>query len=187
MPQTLSESYDCRTHLVSAPVKLARAIHLVSALWTLCLAVLIFFDVVGRSAFSQPIPGTKEIIQNSVVAITFLQLPLAIYTGSMLRTTVFADAVPAAARKILRSLAYLLGIVFFAALFLGTYESFFDAMRIGEYEGEGALRVPTWPVRGLILLMSVFGVWAYASMLVYDWRGKLVDESEAPGSIKPDH
>lgn len=168
---------------MSAPVKLARAIHLVSALWTLCLAVLIFFDVVGRGAFSQPIPGTKEIIQNSVVAITFLQLPLAIYTGSMLRTTVLADAVPAPVRRILRTLCYLLGMLVFAGLFLGTYESFFEAMRIGEYEGEGALRVPTWPVRGLILLMSVFGVWAYASMLFYDWKNRLVNESEAPGSI----
>ncbi len=168
---------------MSAPIKLARAIHLVSALWTLCLAILIFFDVTGRGIFSQPIPGTKEIIQNSVVAITFLQLPLAIYTGSMLRTTVFADAVPKALRRILRSLGYLLGIAFFLGLCLGTYESFFDAWRIGEYEGEGALRVPTWPVRGLILIMSLFGIWAYASMLVYDWKDRLIDENEAPGSI----
>jgi len=168
---------------VAFPVRLARAIHLVSALWTLCLAVLIFFDVVGRGAFSQPIPGTKEIIQNSVVAITFLQLPLAIYTGSMLRTTVLADAVPAPVRKIFRSLCYLLGILFFCGLFLGTYESFFEAWQIGEYEGEGALRVPTWPVRGLILTMAVFGVWAYASMLYYDWKDQLANESEAPGAV----
>lgn len=169
---------------MSAPVNLARAIHLVSALWTLCLAILIFFDVAGRGLLSQPIPGTKEIIQNSVVAITFLQLPLAIYTGSMLRTTVFADAVPAFARKLLRTLGYLLGVVFFIGLVLGTFESFIDAYRIGEYEGEGALRVPTWPVRGLILVMALFSIWAYVSMLVHDWKGELIDENEAPGAVK---
>lgn len=171
---------------MSPPVKLARTIHLVSAIWTLLLAALIFCDVIGRSMFSQPIPGTKEILQNSVVAITFLQLPLAIYTGSMLRTTVLADAVPKTLRKILRSIAYLLGALVFIGLFLGTYESFFDAYRIGEYEGEGALRVPTWPVRGLILAISVFGVWAYASMLVYDWKNRLTNEIEAPGTADPE-
>jgi TRAP-type C4-dicarboxylate transport system permease small subunit len=163
------------------PLRLSRTIHLVSALWTLGLAALIFVDVGSRSLLSQPIPGTKEIIQNSVVAITFLQLPLAIYSGSMLRTTVFADAVPAALRQILRTIGYSLGVLVFIGLVLSTYEPFLDAYRIGEYEGEGALRVPVWPLRGLILFMSVFGVFAYLSMIYYDWSGKLAAENEAPG------
>lgn len=167
---------------MNVPIRLSRAIHLVSAFWTLGLAILIFLDVSGRSLLNQPIPGTKEIIQNSVVAITFLQLPLAIYTGSMLRTTIFADSVSKPVRRILRSVGYFLGVLFFAGLVLSTYEPTYDAWRIGEYEGEGALRVPTWPVRGLVLVMSVFGMWAYLAMLYYDWRGRLVGENEAPGS-----
>jgi len=164
------------------PIRLSRAIHLVSALWTLALAVLIFLDVGGRSFFDSPIPGTKEIIQNSIVAITFLQLPLAIYSGSMLRTTVLADAVPSAIRRILRTIGYMLGVALFIGLVLSSYEPFLDAYRIGEYEGEGALRVYTWPLRGLILLTSVFGIFAYLSMIYYDWSGQLVDENEAPGT-----
>lgn len=167
---------------VTVPIRLSRSIHLVSAFWTLGLAILIFLDVSGRGLFNQPIPGTKEIIQNSVVAITFLQLPLAIYTGSMLRTTIFADAVPSFIRKLLRTAGYALGVIFFIGLVLSTYEPAYDAWRIGEYEGEGALRVPTWPVRGLVLVMSVFGAYAYLSMMYYDWKGSLVDETEAPGS-----
>lgn len=167
---------------MTIPIRLSRAIHLISAFWTLALAVLIFLDVCSRSFFSLPIPGTKEIVQNSIVAITFLQLPLAIYSGSMLRTTVFADAVPAAVRRLLRTIGYVLGVLLFVGLVLSTYEPFLDAYRIGEYEGEGALRVPIWPLRGLILLTSVFGIFAYLSMIYYDWRGELVDENEAPGS-----
>ena len=167
---------------LSPPVRLSRAIHLISALWTLGLAFLIFLDVCGRSLYSQPIPGTKEIIQNSIVAITFLQLPLAIYSGSMLRTTVLADAVPRVVRKLLRTLCYLLGGVLFASLIISTYEPLIDAYRIGEYEGEGALRVPVWPVRGLILVTAVFGLFAYLSMIYYDWTGKLQNETSAPGS-----
>jgi len=167
---------------VTIPIRVSRAIHLVSALWTLCLAVLIFFDVNSRSLFSQPIPGTKEIVQNSIVAITFLQLPLAIYSGSMLRTSVLADAVPSSVRRILRTIGYLLGVALFIGLVISTYEPFLDAYRIGEYEGEGALRVPTWPLRGLILVMSAFGAFAYLSMIYYDWTKQLVFEFEAPGS-----
>ncbi|MGI9437933.1 MAG: TRAP transporter small permease [Geminicoccaceae bacterium] len=153
-----------------------------SAFWTLCLAILIFLDVTGRSFLSSPIPGTKEIIQNSVVAITFLQLPLAIYTGSMLRTSIFADAVPPQIRRALRTIAGILGLAFFLGIVLSTWQPLLDAWRIGEYEGEGALRVPTWPVRGLVLGMSAFGAVAYLMMIILDWQGRLVGENEAPAS-----
>lgn len=165
-------------------IKVTRAIHLFSAFWTLSLAFLIFGDVMGRSLLSRPIPGTKEIIQNSVVAITFLQLPLAIYSGSMLRTSILADAVPPALRRILRTFGALLGLVLFIGLIWSTWPAFADAYRIGEYEGEGALRVPTWPVRGTVLVMSFFGLWAYLSMIVMDWRGQLVDDLAAPGTVE---
>lgn len=165
-------------------IGITRAIHLFSAFWTLALAFLIFGDVVGRGVFSRPIPGTKEIIQNSVVAITFLQVPLAIYSGSMLRTSILADAVPPVLRRLLRTFAALLGLVLFIGLIWSTWPAFADAYRIGEYEGEGALRVPTWPVRGTVLVMSVFGAWAYVSMIVMDWRGRLIDELAAPGTLE---
>ena len=168
---------------MGAAIKLARAVHLFSAFWTLALALLIFGDVTGRSAFNNPIPGTKEIIQNSVVAITFLQLPLAIYSGSMLRTSIFADAMPETFRKVLRTVGAVLGFIVFMGLLWSTWPSFWDAYRIGEYEGEGALRVPTWPVRGTVLVISVFGAFAYLSMIWYDWTGQLIDEEEAPGSL----
>ena len=110
-------------------IKVTRAIHLFSAFWTLALAFLIFGDVVGRGLFTRPIPGTKEIIQNSVVAITFLQLPLAIYSGSMLRTSIFADAIPPVGRRLLRTFSALLGLVFFIGLIWSTWPSFWDAPR----------------------------------------------------------
>ncbi len=165
-------------------IKVTRAIHLFSAFWTLALAFLIFGDVMGRTLLTRPIPGTKEILQNSVVAITFLQLPLAIYSGSMLRTSILADAVPSVVRRLLRTFGALLGLILFIGLIWSTWPSFWDAYRIGEYEGEGALRVPTWPVRGTVLVMSAFGLWAYLSMIVLDWRGQLIDELAAPGTTE---
>lgn len=164
------------------PVRIARVIHIVSSFWVLGLALLIFCDVVGRQLFNQPLPGTKEILQNSVVAVTFLQLPLAIYTGSMLRTSAFSDLMPPIGRRLLRTFSALLALVFFVGLIWSTWPSFADAYRIGEYEGEGALRVPTWPVRGLVLVTAFFGFWAYLSMIWFDWTGRLIDEASAPGT-----
>lgn len=168
---------------MSAQIKAARTLHIISAVWTLALAFLMAFDAFGRVFFSAPLPGTKEIMQNSVVTITFLQIPLAIYSGSMLRTTILLDAMPAAVRRLLRTFAALLGLALFFALIWGTWPSFVDAYLIGEYEGEGSLRVPTWPVRGVIAAMSAFAVLAYAWMIWLDWSGQLVDELEAPGAL----
>lgn len=164
-------------------VGLARTIHLISAFWTFGLAVIIFIDVVGRAALSQPLPGTKEIIQNSIVAIAFLQLPLAIYTGSMLRTPLVADMLGARGRRLLRTLCAVLAIGLFLGLAYSSWGPMIDAWRIGEYEGEGALRVPTYPVRTLLIVTALFSAFAYAQMLFYDWTGKLPDEDAMPVSL----
>ena len=88
------------------------------------------------------------------------------------------------ARRVLRTLTGTLGILVFLTIVRSTWPSFIQAYQIGEYEGEGSLRVPVWPVRGTVLVMSVFCALAYAVMIVLDWRGRLIDETEAPGAMK---
>ena len=166
---------------MGGPIRLARALHLISAFWALMLALLIFGDVAGRILFSSPIPGTKELLQNSVVSIAFLQIPLAVYSGSMLRTSIFADACSIPIRKLLRTFSMVLGFAVFMGLMWSAWPSFLEAYQIGEYEGEGALRVPTWPVRGALLVTSAFSAFAYLSMIYFDWTGQLVAEETAPG------
>ena len=168
---------------MSPQIRVARMLHIVSAFWTVGLALLVFADVVGRGMFSSPVPGTKEILQNSIVTIAFLQLPLAIYSGSMLRTPIVIEMLPPMGRRILRTLASLLGFAVLLGLLWGTWPAFLGAYRIGEYEGEGSLRVITWPVRGAVAAMSAFGAFAYLAMIYLDFRGKLVDELEAPGAL----
>ena len=79
---------------------LARVIHVLSAFWVLLIAFVIIADVLGRAIFSAPLQGTTEIIRNSVVAITFLQLPLAILSGSMLRTEIVSELLGPTGRRI---------------------------------------------------------------------------------------
>ena len=111
-------------------VKIARLIHIVSSVWVFILAIVILIDVFGRVLFLAPLPGTKEILQNSVIFVTFLQIPLAIYSGSMLRTTLLTDALPAFAKRILRSLAYVLGFVLFAAIGFASFPEAMEALRL---------------------------------------------------------
>lgn len=154
-------------------VSVARMIHILSSVWVFILALVILVDVFGRVFFLSPLPGTKEILQNSVILVTFLQIPLAIYSGSMLRTTILTDAMPPGVKRLLRSLAYVLGLGLFAAIAFAAFPEAMEAMRLNEYEGEGSLRIYTWPIRFLMVATSVFAAFAYLSMLVADWTGHL--------------
>jgi TRAP-type C4-dicarboxylate transport system permease small subunit len=151
---------------------MARWLHIVSAGWVFLLALLIIGDVLGRIFFLHPITGTKEILQNSVIAVTFLQLPLAIYSGSMLRTTLLLDHLGPRGAKLLRVAAYLMGAVLFVAIAYASIPSALTAVRLGEYEGEGAMRIYTWPVRFLLVVTCAFAAIAYLAVLFEELRSK---------------
>ncbi|MEO9969849.1 MAG: TRAP transporter small permease [Hyphomonadaceae bacterium] len=158
--------------------RLAEIIHIISAFWVLVIALIILIDVIGRQFFNTPFLGAIEIIKNSVVSITFLQLPLAIYSGDMLRTTLLYGSVGPNAKKALRAVAGILGFLFFAGVAYSSWSPFVEAYSINEYEGEGALRVPTYPVRLLVVLTSVFAGFMYLYLMVLDWTGRLDEEGE---------
>lgn len=172
--------------MLKLAVGAARAIHVVSAAWVLVLGVAIIVDVTGRTLFATPMQGTIEIVKNSVVAITFLQVPLAVFSGSMLRTEIFSDRLGPRGRRVLRTLTYLLGALLFVFIVLASWHEAGNAWRIGEYEGEGALRVPTWPVRFLLIGSSIFAAFAYLSMIWLDWTGQLEHELSYPGLLSFD-
>ena len=108
-------------------IKVARYIHILSSVWVLILAAVILVDVTGRVLFSQPLPGTKEVLQNSVIAVTFLQIPLAIFSGSMLRTTLLIDLLPTFIKKLIRTIALALGFALFAAIGYATFPEAIEA------------------------------------------------------------
>jgi TRAP-type mannitol/chloroaromatic compound transport system permease small subunit len=54
-----------------------------------------------------------------------------------------------------------LGIVFFGIIVWGSYEPTLHAIVSGEYEGEGALRVPVWPARSIVIIGAVLVIASY--------------------------
>lgn len=141
---------------------------MLAAVWAFGLCFLIVADVIGRGLFGQPVQGTPEIVANSIVMIVFLQAGYAIRSHSMLRAEFLVKLFGPLARRVVLAIGYFLGAGFFLIVLLGGIEPAIHSWVSGEYEGEGALRVPVWPTRFVILLGSALAVLNYIVLAVLD-------------------
>jgi len=105
------------------------------------------------------VTGTPEIVKNSIVAIAFLQMAHGMYEERHVRSTMILYRVRPAIGNVLDIVANLLGLVLFAGIIVSSWRVTLVAWSTFEFEGEGALRVPTYPVRTIILLGSVLMCW----------------------------
>jgi TRAP-type C4-dicarboxylate transport system permease small subunit len=156
-----------------------RLLHILAAIWLCLIAMTIVIDVFGRYFFNSPLTGTAEIVANSIVAIAFLQIPFAIRTYGMLRTTVVLDHLGDVGRRLFNMANYLLGVAVFVLMAWASWGPLLNSWAIGEYEGEGALRVPVYPVRTLIVVMSVIAALAYVLLFLRELRGEATAEEES--------
>ena len=144
----------------------AKALLAFAATLAFLLSFLVVADVVGRTVFSSPVKGTPEIVSMSIVIICFLQASYAIRSGGMLRVDLLPGLLPARAREGLFALGCLLGVAFFAVIVYGSIDPLAHAWGSGEYEGEGALRIPSWPARFIVLLGSGLAALDYALLFL---------------------
>jgi TRAP-type C4-dicarboxylate transport system permease small subunit len=140
----------------------------VAALLAFSLSFLVVADVVGRSFFNNPVKGTPEMVSMSIVIITFLLAGYAVQSRSMIRTGVVVDALGSRSRLLSSLLTGLLGAAFFGLIVWGSYEPALHAWTSGEFEGEGALRVPVWPARIVVLMGAFLVMVTYLSHAVSD-------------------
>lgn len=146
---------------------LNKSLMALSAFWAFLLAVVITVDVAGRGLLNAPMTGSLEIITNSIVVIAFLQLAYAIQSGSMLRADFVVHLLPVGLQKTLEVSGQLVGAAVFALLCYAIVDPMLGAFASGEYEGEGALRVPTWPIYATIGFGSALAAINYC-ILTYD-------------------
>lgn len=158
-----------------------RALHVVAGAWMLVLIGVILVDVLGRWLFNSPMVSTPEIVANSIVAIAFLQLPFAIRTSGMLRTTIIVDRVARSARRFLNVLAQALGVAFFAGIAWSSWTPMLSSWSSLEYEGVGQFPVPVYPVRTILFAMSVLSAVIYTWMLVAEFFGSEASNETTPG------
>ena len=143
----------------------AKVLNVISAIWLSSIAILILFDVVGREFFGAPIYGTNEIVSNSVLSILFLQLPLSILTRSSLRTTILYGNVGISSKAAIDGISYFLAGLLFLAIAIGSWPNMLEAWEIREAEGSGIVTIPVYPIRTLVVFVSMVGV-VVSSVLV---------------------
>lgn len=151
--------------------RICSALNYVAAAWLMVIAVVIFVEVMGRGVFSAFLGG-DEIVTNSVPAIVFLQIPLAILSGSMLRTTITFDHLNKRWRHIVNAVSYLLGMILMIGIAVGGWTDMIKGWEIGEYQGIGALEVPVYPVRTIIIASAIFITLIYFTLLLRAAMGK---------------
>jgi TRAP-type C4-dicarboxylate transport system permease small subunit len=149
----------------------------IAAMWAFLLAFYILVDVVGRF-FGFPLRGTHEVVKNSIVMIAFMQAAYCVASGSMLRADFMLHLIGGTPERIINTTGYILGAVFFAALFVGTMDPAWHAIVTGEFEGEGALRVPTWPARVVVLLTAGLLVVNYSMLALKEILQSRLDDTQ---------
>lgn len=120
--------------------------------WVALITVLISCDIIGRVAFNSPIIGVPEIVKVSIVAIAWMQMAYTLKIGGHLRSEIILDRLPPKGKAIVNLLAYTMGAFIFAMVIYSGWGNMIESWRVGEFEGELPVRVPTYPVRTLLLL-----------------------------------
>jgi TRAP-type C4-dicarboxylate transport system permease small subunit len=101
------------------------------------------------------------------VTIAFLQVSYSIRLGGMLRAEIINSVVSPGIARGLRVVGYLLGVALFATLAYASWEPMLFSWSIGEFHGEGAMRVPAYPVRTVLVVIGGLAAVNYALLA---WR-----------------
>ena len=105
----------------------------IAAIWLIIVALTIFAEVTFRNLGI--FLGADQIVQNSVPAIVFLQVPFAIASGTMLRTTLIYDFFKKRGKMIINILSYAIGIMLFTGIAVGGWTDMIKGWEIREYQG----------------------------------------------------
>jgi TRAP-type C4-dicarboxylate transport system permease small subunit len=165
--------------------RIVRVLLAAAAVIIFLLGFLVCADVFGRAIFSSPVKGTPEMVSMSIVIICFLLAGYSVQSGSMIYTDVFSSMFGVRGRAFAQFLSAVLGIVFFGLIVWGSYEPTLHAWASGEYEGEGALRVPALPARIIILVGALLVVISYAFHGMHAARAVLTGREQDEPSSTP--
>lgn len=165
--------------LITFSDRLSKFLMIAAAAWTFGLAFLVMGNIIGRSVFDSPIYGTAEIVAASIVIVVFLQAGYAIRSRSMLKADFLVIHLPESVQRFFLAIGYLLGAAFFLMIITGGWEESVLSFVEGEYEGEGALRVPSWPARWTVIVGSALAMINYLVMAYIDiFKPELLDSEK---------
>lgn len=152
----------------------------VGSVWVAALTLLICADILGRVLFKFPLVGVPEIVKVSIVAIVWLQIPHTLKTGGHLRSDVLLRFLSGRSRAAVDLFSCLLGALIFALLVYSGWDTMIQAWEMGEFEGELPVRVPTYPLRSIVLLGAGLTALQFVLMAAEAVRRLVSRNGEAP-------
>lgn len=158
---------------------LGQSLLVFAAILGFALAFVVCTDVVGRYFFSSPLKGTPEMVSMAIVIIAYLQACYAIRSGGMIAVDAFYVSYPRRFKSLVSLVGSVLGVLLFALICFSSVDRAIEALVSGEYEGEGALRVPSWPAKWVLVLGSGLASLSYL-ILALKQAASLFNGTEPP-------
>ena len=152
----------------------------VGSAWVAAITLLICADILGRVLFRYPLAGVPEIVKVSIVAIVWLQIPHTLKTGGHLRSDIVLRYLSERSRAALDLFACVLGAIIFGLLVYSGWDTMILAWEMGEFEGELPVRVPTYPLRSIVLLGAALTALQFLLMAAEAVRRLASRNPEAP-------
>lgn len=152
--------------------RLLSALNIAGAAWVVFLMLLITTDVCGRAFLGSPLFGVPEIVKISVVGLVWCMMPHTLKIGAHLRSTILLDRMPPTLNRSVEILSCVLGIAMFALIVYSGWDKMIEAWQIGEFEGEEPMRVPTYPIRSMVVFGAALTSLQFLVMLVEQVRGR---------------
>ncbi len=149
---------------------ITRTLLVIAAVLGFLLSFVVVADVIGRVAFNSPLKGTPEMVSISIVMICFLQAGYAIHSGGMVNADFLLVRLPVRVQSYVLGVAALLGVAFFALVCWGAIDPALHAWNSNEFEGEGAMRVPSWPARFIVVIGTALAAFSYVLLAIEHFR-----------------
>jgi len=132
---------------------LTQGFNLVGSALILGLMLLIGLDVAGRNLLGRPVPGVPEAVSLSIVAIVFLQVPMALRRGRIARSEALLRVLPGPLRRAVESVFDLIGAAVTGTIVWFTWPILTRAWQRGQFVGAiGDITFPVWPVKLCIVV-----------------------------------
>jgi TRAP-type C4-dicarboxylate transport system permease small subunit len=142
----------------------------IAAVLGFLLSFIVVADVIGRVVFNSPLKGTPEMVSISIVMILFLQAGYAVRSGGMINVDFLLVRMPPRVQSYVMTAGALLGVGFFGLVCWGAIDPAIHAWTTNEFEGEGALRVPSWPARFIVVIGSFLAALSYLLIAIGNFK-----------------
>ena len=149
------------------------------AAWIFILMLLVCAEIASRFFLNTPIRGVAEISGLSVIAITFLQLPIVVHSKRLARADMLIERLHKYSPRLAQSLEFifsLMGALIFAAIIWSSANGLIQSwLTEDQFGAQGTFTFTKWPLWLIVLVCSCC---VFISFLMQALEGHSLPKSE---------